>query len=205
MKLLSYDAFKQFDASTALSIIEAISRSQAKDGVVPPSEISSEELSTLISPFDMKRLESYAESMIDYHVVLDLIPTLATLFFTSRLGPDCTLSPAQRAILLALGLQRKSVEVMERELGLTSSQALALFGKILRRITNQLNVIRKAEAGEDLPMDGPEASTASASRRRPLEETIEEELAEGVDVNGVDQNEQREELSAMDLSQSALL
>ena len=202
MKLLSYDSFKQFDASTALSIIEAISRNQAKDGVVPASEISSEELNTQISPFDMKRLESYAESMIDYHVVLDLIPTLATLFFSNRLGADCTLSPAQRAILLALGLQRKSVNAMERELRLTSSQALALFGKILRRITNQLNVIRKAEAGGDLPLDGPEASGAMMNLRRPLEETIEEELAEEGHMNRMDQTEQREELSAMDLSQS---
>jgi len=61
----------------------------------------------------MKRLTSYADNMVEYHVILDLVPTLAALYFGKKLGEECTLSAAQQAILLALGLQRKPVEALE--------------------------------------------------------------------------------------------
>ena len=67
----------------------------------------------LLTPFDLKRLESYANNALDYHVVLDLIPTIAALYFDRRLGPDVRLSAVQSAILLGLGLQRKTLEDLE--------------------------------------------------------------------------------------------
>jgi N-acetyltransferase 10 len=51
--------------------------------------------------------------MLDYHVVLDLLPTLAALYFSKRFPVDVKLSGVQSSILLALGLQRKSVEDIE--------------------------------------------------------------------------------------------
>ena len=66
-----------------------------------------------MTPFDMKRLESYANNMLDYHVILDLLPTAATFYFDKRLGPDMRLSAVQSSILLALGLQRKTIEEVE--------------------------------------------------------------------------------------------
>lgn len=65
-----------------------------------------------LTPFDLKRLESYANNMLDYHVILDLLPTVATFYFDKRLG-DTRLSAVQSSILLALGLQRKSIEDVE--------------------------------------------------------------------------------------------
>jgi N-acetyltransferase 10 len=70
-------------------------------------------MSILLTPFDLKRLESYANNMLDYHVVLDLLPTIASLFFEKRLGDEVRLSAVQSSILLALGLQRKSIEEVE--------------------------------------------------------------------------------------------
>lgn len=61
----------------------------------------------------MKRLESYANNALDYHVVLDLLPVVANLYFDRRLGPDVRLTVAQSSILLSLGLQRKSIEDIE--------------------------------------------------------------------------------------------
>lgn len=55
--------------------------------------------------------------MLDYHVILDLLPAVASLFFEKRLG-DVHLSAVQSSILLALGLQRKSVEEVEVRLPL---------------------------------------------------------------------------------------
>lgn len=196
MKLLSYDAFKKFHSATALSILDAASPRRSSSLVEP---ITSDELTDLLIPFDMKRLESYAENMIDYHVVLDLIPTIATLFFSKRLGPECTLSAAQQSILLALGLQRKPVEALERELGLGAAQTLALFGKILRRITRHLQDIQKAGVGSDLPLEQPEVQQ---NDRKPVEETAEGELAADVDEEVKRARAvQRELIDSMDMSQ----
>ena len=66
-----------------------------------------------MSPFDLKRLESYANNMLDYHVIMDLLPAVATFYFEKRLGPEIRLSAVQSSILLALGLQRKTIEEVE--------------------------------------------------------------------------------------------
>ena len=76
-------------------------------------ELRSAELSILLAPFDLKRLESYANNMLDYHVVLDLLPMIVSLFFEKCLGDEVRLSAVQSSILLALGLQRKSIEEVE--------------------------------------------------------------------------------------------
>jgi N-acetyltransferase 10 len=77
------------------------------------TELTSTELSFMMSPFDLKRLDSYANNMLDYHVILDLLPTVALLYFEKRLGEEVKMSAVQSAILLALGLQRKTIEDVE--------------------------------------------------------------------------------------------
>ena len=80
----------------------------------PPSlVITSSELSFLMTPFDLKRLESYANNMVDYHVILDLLPCISSLYFDKRLGGDVNVSAVQASILLGMGLQRKSIEDVE--------------------------------------------------------------------------------------------
>jgi N-acetyltransferase 10 len=66
-----------------------------------------------VTPFDLKRLDSYANNMVDYHVILDLLPYVASLYFGKRLGDDVSLSAVQASILLGMGLQRKSIEEVE--------------------------------------------------------------------------------------------
>ena len=66
-----------------------------------------------MTPFDLKRLDSYANNMVDYHVVLDLLPCVSDLYFDKRLGNDVNLSAVQASILLGMGLQRKSIEEVE--------------------------------------------------------------------------------------------
>ena len=95
-------------------------------------ELNSQELGILLTPFDLKRLESYANNMLDYHVILDLLPTIASLFFQRRLGEEVRLTPVQSSILLALGMQRKTIEDVEvclkRFLGLVRIKLTSLTG-----------------------------------------------------------------------------
>ena len=75
--------------------------------------LTSQELSFLFTPFDLRRLESYAQNLLDYHIILDLLPTVAMLYFEKRLGEGVRLSAIQSSLLLGMGLQRKSVEAVE--------------------------------------------------------------------------------------------
>ncbi|WRT68032.1 uncharacterized protein IL334_005007 [Kwoniella shivajii] len=213
MNLLSYSSFQKFESSVALSIIEAASPRLPAALNSPKKTITAEELNALISPFDMKRLESYSDSMLDYHVVLDLVPILASLFFAKKLG-DCTLAAAQQAILLALGLQRKSVEVLETELGLTSTQSLALFGKILRKLTKHLQDIQKDSIASTIPNNQPNVngsgSGSGSGKFQALDKTIEEELKDSVlspSSNGISdeaKQAQKEILDTINMEQYAL-
>lgn len=36
--------------------------------------------------YDMKRLELYSQNMVDYHLIVDLLPTLGRLYFTDRIN-----------------------------------------------------------------------------------------------------------------------
>lgn len=182
MSLLSYDQFKKFDSATALSIIDAASPKRPvadAEGDSAPAmrALSAEELNALLTPFDMKRLQSYCDNMVEHHVIIDLVPVLAVLFFSRKLGSECTLSAAQQAILLALGLQRKPVEALEAELGLTPSQVLALFAKIVRRIVKTLQDIQREGVGRELPAEQSGVQNVPASQSfRPVEQSVEEEL-----------------------------
>ena len=58
--------------------------------------------------------------MVDFHLVMDLVPTLAQLFFQQRTIPAdaVCLSFTQSAILIGMGLQFKKVEDLQSDLGL---------------------------------------------------------------------------------------
>jgi len=91
LDLLSYE-FRKFPSVLALSIDESANMGARLDTSYQPRALSRAELGELLSPFDLKRLESYANNMLDYHVVLDLVPRLAMLYFTERLKSDIKLT-----------------------------------------------------------------------------------------------------------------
>ncbi len=155
LSLLSYQ-FRAFTSVTALSIIESANAGAKLDTSHPPSPLTNKDLTDLFTPFDLKRLDSYANNMLDYHVILDLIPTIATLHFSSRL-PSVKLTGVQSSILLSLGLQRKILEDVEKELGLPTSQILAMFVKILRKVSTHFRRILEGAIEETLPTPAPTA------------------------------------------------
>ncbi|KAL8782356.1 MAG: hypothetical protein Q9195_009651, partial [Heterodermia aff. obscurata] len=152
LSLLSYQ-FRTFPSVLALSINESANQGAVK--LAPPSPdqnlISKPDLDALFSPFDLKRLDSYANNMLDYHVILDLIPSIALLYFTSRLPPNLTLTGLQSSILLAIGLQHKTLDDVEKELGLPASQLLAMFVKIIRKTSACFRRIVEQGIEEGLP------------------------------------------------------
>jgi N-acetyltransferase 10 len=65
-------------------------------------------------------LQAYGSNLVDYHLILDLLPSLTRLYLSGQL--PATLSYGQAAILLCLGLQQREVAEIEKDLGLPSNQ-----------------------------------------------------------------------------------
>uniref|UniRef100_A0AAV2L337 RNA cytidine acetyltransferase n=1 Tax=Knipowitschia caucasica TaxID=637954 RepID=A0AAV2L337_KNICA len=135
LSLQSYQ-FSNFHPSMALNIL------QNKKTKEDTSLLSSSELALIFTPYDIKRLELYSRSMVDYHLIMDLIPAVARMFFLRQLG-DVSLSAAQNALLLGIGLQHKSVDQLEKEIDLPSSQLMGLFNRLIRKFVHVFTGIQE--------------------------------------------------------------
>ncbi|XP_018616345.1 RNA cytidine acetyltransferase [Scleropages formosus] len=148
LSLLSYQ-FSSFSPSQALNILQ---NKNVKDDAVPA--LTQLQLVAQFSPYDLKRLEMYSRNMVDYHLIMDMIPGIARIFFLKQLG-DVSLSAAQCALLLGVGLQHKTVEQLEQEIELPCSQLMGLFNRLVRKVVQFFtNVQEKAvEADMVAPKD----------------------------------------------------
>ena len=182
LSLLSYQ-FRGFPSILALSIIESANVGAKLDTSFTPSPLTKAELDGSFSPFDLKRLESYANNMLDYHVILDMIPLIANLHSMGRLKPSVNLTGVQSSILLAIGLQRKVLEDIEKELGLPTSQLLAMFVKIIRKVSAHFRKLLEGAVVETMPnVDAPVDDVGESerlSRFAPLQADLSQELREG--------------------------
>jgi N-acetyltransferase 10 len=190
LSLLSYK-FREFGAITAVSIDQSANSGAALDGT-EVTALDKAELDRLMSPFDLKRLESYASNMLDYHVILDLMPTIANLYFTGRIKADVKLSGLNECVLLAIGLQRKDMDTISDELSIQSSQLLAMFIKILRKITTHFGTLVTEAVSAEMPAapkigvslqdaTGVHDDEVVDNRYVPLETSLDDELEAGGD------------------------
>ncbi|KAI9720055.1 MAG: hypothetical protein M1812_003182 [Candelaria pacifica] len=213
LSLLSYQ-FRTFPSVLALSIDEAAAAGAKLDALSASRPITKSELDALFSPFDLKRLESYANNMLDYHVILDMVPTISELYFTGRLKPAIKLTGVQASILLAIGLERKVLEEVEKELGLPASQLLAMFVKIVRKVATHFRALLADAISETLPEEnkasvfgnyngsGAHDDEMVDERFQPLVEGLDEELKEGgKEVDMEFKEKQRALIDALPLDQ----
>ncbi|KAJ6257796.1 hypothetical protein Dda_7585 [Drechslerella dactyloides] len=215
INLLAYQ-FRIFPAVQSLSIMEAATSGAANASIPATLPLTKPQLDELFSPFDLKRLESYANNMLDHHVITDLVPLVSTLYFTNRLPAGVKLSGVQSAILLAIGLQKKTTDDIEKELNLPGPQVLAMFVKIMRKVSTALGGVVERAIEEELPpehhgrrrigaeeaIDGDDAGEMAgvSAKLKPLAQTLEEDIEEGADeVKLAMKEKQRELINALDL------
>jgi len=125
---------------------------------------------------DLRRLELYTKNLVDHHLVTDLLPPLARLYFLARF--DVSLSAVgmqsnqlirmlfqlQQAILLGMGLQHKRIEDLHEEFpDRNVSQLLALNTKCLSQVIADLS---DSFNFSSLPPATRSASRPSTSRTR---------------------------------------
>lgn len=73
---------------SALSAIENVNMN------LTPAEmgVTRSKLEQHITIYDLKRLESYAKNLVDFHLIMDLVPTIARLHFAVLPPGTITLS-----------------------------------------------------------------------------------------------------------------
>ncbi|RLN58624.1 hypothetical protein BBJ29_007883 [Phytophthora kernoviae] len=186
--LLSYE-FAKFPCALALGLLSdeaagttPVAIDEEKQTALHRSatgEISPAELAMVLTPYDAKRLKSYAKNMVDYHMIVDLVPSLARLYFLQRL-PQMSLSYLQRAILVSLGLQHQSVDVIQQEINVPSNQLLALFNKAVRKFLGQIEQLMEKQLEQEATDNKKLAMVAAQSQAMtPTETTLDEEMREG--------------------------
>ncbi|KAK5124243.1 hypothetical protein LTR85_001946 [Meristemomyces frigidus] len=153
LSLLSYQ-FRTFSSLQALQIDESATVGiNLLDDAEKARPLDKTGLDELFTPFDIKRLDSYADNMLDYHVILDLMPSIAQLYFTGRMRNEngFKLSGVQQSLLCGIGLQRKTLEDVEKEVGIQTSQLLAMFVKIIRKVSTHFRQLQEGAIVKTMP------------------------------------------------------
>ena len=124
---------------------------------------------------DLKRLDAYSRNLVDFHLVLDLVPTMAVTYYivadddsmsllnsTSNSFPSLT--SLQEVILVAAGLKGLPLESVAGEFDLPMSQVLALFNKLAKKMTVFLKQVLENKTRSDLA-EAKNISTGNSQRK----------------------------------------
>jgi len=197
---LSSIAFNKFQ--TKLSLIVLDPPEYLLDGSKKKNETNFkfEDLEKVFSTWDLKRLESYSNRRADYHLILDLTPKLAELFFSSKL--PLNMSFMQCAILNAVGLQRRGVDEINKDLKIPVNQILALFTKTILKFVKHFNKLEQEHERAKIPKKVPKNVGM-----KPVKESLETDLSNAAEAMEVKRKkkkkkkQQAEVLSKLDLSE----
>uniref|UniRef100_A0A9J8B8Q7 RNA cytidine acetyltransferase n=1 Tax=Cyprinus carpio carpio TaxID=630221 RepID=A0A9J8B8Q7_CYPCA len=187
LSLLSFQ-FSKFSPTLALNILQ---NKNAKDD--SPAALTSAELAATFTPYDLKRLEMYSRNMVDYHLIMDMIPVIAHMYFLKQLG-DITLSVAQCGLLLGIGLQHKSVDELEKEIELPGSQLMGLFNRVIRKVVQFFNILQEKAVEAEM------VATKDISME-PTVQTLNEDLNDAAKEFQEKQKKDMEKIKDMNLSE----
>ncbi|KAG5481581.1 hypothetical protein LSCM1_05605 [Leishmania martiniquensis] len=150
------------------------------DGVV---QATGDDVEATFSASDVQRLRLVSTTFIESGNVLDLVPSLAKMYFGKRLFrcPDGTdgvvLSHAQAAVLLGVGLQCQTIEELGAQpsfSGVSTLQLRALFLKALSRLSEHLATLLKIAAKKK---DSSRTGVGAGKRARALSDGAAGECA----------------------------
>ncbi|CAL4112336.1 unnamed protein product, partial [Meganyctiphanes norvegica] len=161
---LSGGPLKDLEPTLALAVINAVQKTITKE------QLSWREIKTLISGHDIQRLEKYSKNLADRHLITDLLPAIAQLFFSQKL-PSVHLSGIQSGLLLGMGLQFSTVDHVSSQLVLPIESALGQFNRMMRRILSALQGSQETALGQHIPVAKPvEFTPVDISLSQDLEE-----------------------------------
>ncbi|ONK79120.1 uncharacterized protein A4U43_C01F3140 [Asparagus officinalis] len=138
-------AFQSIDYKLAMSVLSSKIDFAGHENM----DESSKSLLNVISPHDMKRLEAYTNSCVDFPMILDLVPILSHEYFQEKL--PVTLSPVQASVLFCMGMQNRDIAYMKKEMKLEGEQIMSSFRKVMKKLYNYLHTVTTKEIESTLP------------------------------------------------------
>lgn len=145
---------------------------QAHNIKITQKEIEWRELKTIITGHDLQRLEKYSKNLADHHLITDLFPYVANLFFMQKL-PTVHLSPLQSGLMVGLGLQLKSFDEICKLVDLPVESALGQFNRAIRRLYKAMSSIQEGALAQHLPK-----STTTLAEFTPVSISLDQDLEE---------------------------
>ena len=134
--MLGYE-FRSFPTALAMSILNVSKNTQTGETAdVPMIEFKEKdraEIECSVTVSDVTRLESYTKNLVDYHMIIDLLPSISRLYFLGQLK-KVGFSYIQLAMLVGVGLQYKKIEEVGEEINVATNQLMAMFNKAMRKI-----------------------------------------------------------------------
>ncbi|KAK7858864.1 rna cytidine acetyltransferase 1 [Quercus suber] len=146
---LLHISFREMEYKLAMSILDPKINFMELEPTLSTSNGFLSSFKELLSPHDMKRLEAYTNNLAGFHLIFDLVPILAHLYFEEKL--PVTLSYAQASVLLCIGLQGHSFSYLEGQMKLEREQIMSLFIKVMKKFYKYLYGISSKEIESTLP------------------------------------------------------
>ena len=121
--------FRQIDSELALAVV----------GTKIEADATGSEMHHFMTPYDVKRLRSYARGECDYHLITDLVPMIAHLLFSGKVQVTASLSFLAKRVLVGMGLQHKTIDDLHVEdPRITIPQILGIFKPTIDKISGQI-------------------------------------------------------------------
>ncbi|GAB2220812.1 hypothetical protein Droror1_Dr00008485 [Drosera rotundifolia] len=161
--------FRQMDYKLAMSILDPKLNFTESETVASNIDEFLKSINEFLSPHDMKRVQAYTDNLADFHLILDLVPILVSLYFRGKL--PVTLSYAQASVLLCIGLQHQNFSYIEGQMKLERQQIMSLFIKSLKKFHKYLYGIASSQIDSTLPR---RKDFALKPHKVPLDEDLNE-------------------------------
>lgn len=137
--------------------------------------LSQQTIDTLFIQHDLQRLEAYTRNQVEYRLILDLTTDLGKLIFEGKLN-DVPIDSLQKAILLGIGLQNKSLDKLSEEFSMPVNQMLAKFFDCCKKLSKKLESVNESTIEKTMIQ---ESSLNTGESMKPTAQTFAEELEEG--------------------------
>uniref|UniRef100_A0A1Q3EX46 RNA cytidine acetyltransferase n=1 Tax=Culex tarsalis TaxID=7177 RepID=A0A1Q3EX46_CULTA len=183
LKLLG-KSFRKFSTGMALSLLDN------RAAKIPGQELTQTTIDEIFLPHDVQRLEMYTRNQVEYKLIMDLTSDLAQLYFQSKMA-SANIDSLQKAILLGVGLQHKTMDALAEEFNMPSGQVLAKFYDCMKKLTKYVHSILESTIESTMTN---ESDLNTGEGLVALDKSINEDLAD--DVKKL-QKKQKKELARL--------
>lgn len=129
--------FNSFTTSLALSLLD---NNAVQKDAPNMTAMSRQDLMNVLLPHEIQRLESYTRNQVEFRLILDLTYDVTFMYFQNKF-PSLNLDAIQKAILVGVGLQHKTVDTVSDEFKMPSNQILAKFYDAIKKLTKSIRKI----------------------------------------------------------------